>query len=113
MPPKKINLDFKASADYLQNVKHRNFESDNYIAKIFYTNYSERYRFKFRELWKFKGTRDFTRMVSETYPEKWKLYLQVENFDRINKMFKKHNGREYFKIKQNETVLEYDEFNFD
>ena len=37
---KKFNTDMKKSMELGQRVRHRNFASDNHLAKIFYTNYA-------------------------------------------------------------------------
>jgi len=112
-PPKKPRPDFIKSIEYQTKLHCRNFESDNYMAKIFYTNYANKYKFRNRELWQFKGIRDFTRLVSKTYPENWKMYLQVENFEMINKYFKKGQIKEYFAKKLKSDILEYNEFEMD
>ena len=67
-PRKKSNVDFKKSSDYGVVLQNQNWESDQFMAKIFYTNYETKYRFKNHELWGFKGVRDFTRTVGQTYP---------------------------------------------
>lgn len=94
-------------------MKHRNFESDNYIAKVFYTNYASKYQFRNRELWQFKGERDFTRTVAETYPVNWKRYIQVENFQLINKLYQNSKGREYYAKKLETDLIDYNEFDMD
>ena len=91
-------------------MRHRNFESDNYVAKIFYTNYAGKYKFRHRELLQFKGIREFTRGVSEAYPENWKKYVQVENFEKINKLFKRLKSRRYYVNKTAHDILDYNEF---
>ncbi|TXI91138.1 MAG: hypothetical protein E6Q36_00065 [Chryseobacterium sp.] len=85
---KKFNVDYSSSIEKGVALRHRNFESDNYLAKIFYTNYSAKYRFKDRQLWQFKGVRDFTRKVGESYPVNWKMYMQVDNFLYISRVFR-------------------------
>ena len=109
-PPKKHNTDYATSIQYKQRLRHRNFESDNYVAKIFYTNYAGKYKFRHRELWQFKGIREFTRGVSEAYPENWKKYVQVENFEKINKLFKRLKSRRYYVNKTAHDILDYNEF---
>lgn len=89
-PPRKENMDPIASIKYGHKVSHRNFESDNYLAKIFYTNFASKYKFKEREVWKFTGYRDFKRSVAEAYPKNWKMYVQIDNFQMISKFFMKH-----------------------
>lgn len=112
-PSKRHNTDYPTSLKHNRRLKHRNFESDNYIAKIFYTNYATKYRFKNRELWQFKGERDFTRSVSEHYPENWKKYIQVENFQKINKLYSNSKGRDYYAKKLEVDLIDYDEFDMD
>ena len=107
---KNPRLDYVTSFKHNQRLKERNFESDNYVAKIFYTNYANKYKFRNRELWQFKGERDFTRTVSEHYPLNWKLYIQVENFQRINKLYQNSKGREYYAKKLETDIIGYNEF---
>lgn len=108
---KSDNIDYKKSQYYGVKIQTQNWESDQYVAKIFYTNFETKYRFKHHELWGFKGVRDFTRMVGKTYPTEWKKYLMVENTLKISRLFRKEKFKEF---KKNETIdlLEnYDEFN--
>lgn len=112
-PPKKNNTDYPTSIKYKTVLQHRNFESDSYVAKIFYTNYANKYKFRDRELWQFKGIRDFTRLVGRTYPENWKRYVQVENFQMINSLYKKRTVKEFFEKKHETDVLDYNEFDMD
>lgn len=108
--PKKFNTDQSASMKTGERVRHRNFESDNFLAKIFYTNYANKYKFQHRELWQFKGVRDFTRAVGQAYPENWKMYLQVDNLAHISKMYKKSFKTRYI-MKRNDNLIEtYNEF---
>ena len=113
LPPKKHNTDYDTSVKYEKKIMHKNFESDGYVAKIFYTNYASKYKFKSRELWQFKGHRDFTRAVSKAYPENWKKYVQVENFQLINKLFKKSKTKLYFAEKTENALPDYNEFDMD
>lgn len=112
-PRKKSNVDFKKSEHYGTVLQNQNWESDNFLAKIFYTNYETKYRFKNHELWGFKGLRDFTRAVGKAYPKEWKKYIQVDNLIKISRVFRIE------KFKQNKTqegkdlLQYYDEFNLD
>lgn len=111
--PKKFNTDQITSVKLGTRVQHRNFESDNFLAKIFYTNYAIKYKFQHRELWQFKGIRDFTRTVSRLYPENWKMYLQVDNMKAISKIFKKSIKKDYAIKMQPIITDEYNEFDLD
>ena len=87
-PKIRKNVDFKTSDHYLKVIQHRNWESDNYLAKIFYTNYETKYKFKFHELWGFKAAREFTREVGRTYPENWKKYIQVDHTLKVSRLYR-------------------------
>jgi hypothetical protein len=95
-PKIRKNVDFKTTDSYLKVIQHRNWESDNYLAKIFYTNYETKYKFKFHELWGFKGCRKFTRKVGEEYPKNWKKYIQVDHTLKVSRLYRtylKNNKR--------------------
>lgn len=104
------NPNVAKSIQYGVKVQHQNWESDQYTAKIFYTNFETKYRFKFHQLWGFVGLRDFKRTVAATYPHEWKKYVVVDNMTKVSKLFRKHVVRDIMK-KKNEILLEdYDEF---
>mgnify|MGYP003658481639 CR=1 FL=1 len=86
---KSVNTNYALSKQYGKVLQNNNFETDGKIAKIFYTNYSTKYRFRNRELWQFKATRDFKRTVAKTYPEKWAKYIVMKNKKRVADMYKK------------------------
>jgi hypothetical protein len=112
-PRKKSNVDFKKSEHYGVKLQNQNWESDQYVAKIFYTNYESKYKFRNHELWGFAGVRDFKRTIGKTYPSEWKKYVMVDNMVKVSRIFRKQN---YIQYKQKETknlLDEYDEFNLD
>ena len=111
--PRKVsdNIDYKKSEHYGVKVQNQNWESDQYVAKIFYTNFETKYRFKHHELWGFKGVRDFTRTVGKVYPIEWKKYVLVDNMMKVSRLFRKEKFKD-FKKKETDNLLEdYDEFN--
>ncbi len=112
--PKKTNTDYSTSLSLGTRVRHRNFESDNYLCKIFYTNYANKYKFKNREVWMFKGIRQFTREVSKVYPEKWNTYIKVDSFMHIAELYKRHLKKEW-SIRANilDMSSDYNEFAID
>jgi len=112
-PRKKSNVDFKKSEYYGVVLQNQNWESDNYTAKIFYTNYETKYRFKNHELWGFKGVRDFTRTVGQTYPKEWKKYIQVDDLIRVSKLFRIEKFKQTKKEETTDLLKEYDEFNLE
>lgn len=112
-PRKKSNVDFQKSKDYGVVLQHQNWESDQYLAKIFYTNYETRYQFRNNEMWGFSGVREFKRTLGKTYPKEWKKYVLVDNLVRISRLFRKNKYKQ-FKIEETKNILPtYDEFNLD
>jgi len=107
---KKSNTDIVKSTKYGVKVQHQNWESDQYLAKIFYTNFETKYRFKFHELWGFTALRDFKRTVGKTYPKEWKKYVVVDNLTKISRLFRKHIVRDIDKKNTKLLLEDYDEF---
>lgn len=104
------NPDYKTSIQYGIKTQNKNWESDQHLAKIFYTNYETKYRFKFHQLWGFTAVRDFKRSVAKAYPTEWKKYVVVDNLTQVSKLFRKEK---YKAFKRQETVQrleDYDEF---
>ncbi len=107
------NTNYKKSEEYGIKVQNQNWESDQYTAKIFYTNFETKYRFKNHELWGFKGVRDFTRTVAKTYPLEWKKYVQVDNKLKISRLFRMEKFKQFKTEETAELLKNYDEFNLD
>ena len=112
-PRKKSNVDFHKSAEYGVKLQNQNWESDQYLAKIFYTNYENKYKFKNHELWGFTGIRDFKRSVGKTYPKEWKKYVMVDNMVKVSRIFRKESYIQYREKEVKNLLEEYDEFNLD
>lgn len=107
------NTDYKKSLQYGVKVQNQNWESDQYVAKIFYTNFETKYRFKHHEMWGFTGLRDFKRTVAHTYPQEWKKYVQVDNLVKVSLLFRKQKFKDFKKQETAQLLEEYDEFNLD
>lgn len=110
---KSLNKNYFLSTQLEQVIQHRNWESDSYLAKIFYTNYGFKYNFQYSKLWGFSATRNFSRNVGKTYPEEFKKYLVVDDKKKIHYVFEKHTNRMKHKKIEEETLKSYDEFDFD
>lgn len=108
--PKKYNANYDVVIKRDITSMHRNFESDNYLAKIFYTNYGNKYKLKHREVWGFEAIRNFKRTVSAEYPEKWKLYIQIDNYKAISDLFLKHQRKDWAKKEALKKPFTYNEF---
>lgn len=106
------NIDFKKSAEYGKVISHKNWESDQHLAKIFFTAHSVKYKFKNHELWGFNPTRSFKRQVSKTYPENWKKYIEISPKLKISTMFRK-SPKIHFDLNTDQDNLDnYNEFDF-
>jgi len=88
-PAKGVNTDYSLSKQYGKVLQNKNWDTDGNIGKIFYTNYSTKYRFKNRELWQFTAVRDFKRGVAKTYPENWTKYIAMKTKGRVADMYVK------------------------
>lgn len=112
--PKKIhsNIDYKTSGELGIKVQNQNWESDQYLAKIFYTNYENKYSFRFHELWSFVGVRDFKRSVAKTYPKEWKKYIMMDDTQQTSKIFRKQVVKDFMKNNIEIIPESYDEFAF-
>jgi len=85
-------------------LQNKNWETDGNLAKIFYTNYSTKYRFKNRELWRFEACRDFKRTVAKKYPSNWTKYVVMKNKYKVAHLYDA-NPEETSK-----ALLDYNEF---
>ena len=113
--PRKIkdNVDYSKSLHYGVKIQNRNWESDQYVAKIFYTNFETKYRFRNHDLWGFTGVRDFKRCIAKVYPTEWKKYIQVDNLLKISRLFRMEKAKHLQKNETTELLKNYDEFNLE
>jgi len=107
------NTNYSKSSYYGVKLQNQNWESDQYTAKIFYTNYETKYRFKNHDLWGFAGVRDFKRSVAKTYPVEWKKYVLVDNKIKISRLFRLEKFKHFKTNETKELLKNYDEFNLD
>jgi len=103
-PPKNVNTNYALSKEYGKVLQNKNWETDGNIAKIFYTNWSSKYRFRNRELWRFEAVRDFKRTVAKEYPENWTKYIFMKNKFRVANMYS------YTKKDDEQVLNDYNEF---
>jgi len=108
----KENKDYRNSSLSGEKVIHKNWDTDNKIGKIFYTNEEIKYRFKNYEIWGFSASRDFKRAVAKTYPVLWKRYIQIDHNFKVSKIFRK-NFLSQMKDPSFVDLKEYDEFALD
>ena len=84
---KKKNIDFGKSSKYGYIVTNNNWDTDGKLGKIFYTNYANKYKFINRECWSFNACRTFSRSLAKVYPEQWMMYVAVDPYRKIRKIY--------------------------
>lgn len=112
-PPYRKNVNFKVSAEYAKVLMNRNYESDSYVAKIFYSNYGNRFSFKNGELWEFKGYREFTRAVAHHYPKNWNKYVFIDRNKKLSIVYRKQSSHIDCLRSDEELLKYYNEFEID
>lgn len=112
-PVKKDNVNFGKSIKYGTKVSYQNWDSDGKIGKIFYTNYSVKYKVIDRQIWTFIPCRTFKRTVAKTYPDNWTRYVKVENNIRISKMYNLMAYEHRKADKAAKNIQTYNEFDID
>lgn len=109
-PAKCVNTDYSLSKQYGKVLQNKNWETDGNIGKIFYTNYSTKYRFKNRELWKFTAVRDFKRAVAKMYPKNWTKYIVMKSKGRVTDLYKRELLVNKEKEEKATALKNYNEF---
>jgi len=107
---KRENINYGKSIKYNTTVTNTNLMTDGYVGKIFYTNYKEKYTFKYRQFWSFKGTRDFKRALGIEYLENWKRYKVVDGTKNITQQFNKKKRIEYLRGVAEKNLESYNDF---
>jgi hypothetical protein len=109
-PAQKTNLDIGKSLEYGMKAKHNNLNSDSRLLKIFYTNRESKYPFANKQIWAFKGVKQFRQAASAAFREQWQRYIVVDNYKKVSSMFAQIRKRD-FVMTQGRVIPEgYDEF---
>jgi hypothetical protein len=89
-PPSKSQYNPDYSLLHKQNItaSNKNWETDGNIAKIFFTSYAEKYKYRFREHWNFTACREFKRTLAKEYPKNWTMYHVVSTKLKLSQQFK-------------------------
>jgi hypothetical protein len=106
----KKNYDIQASIKANAPIKHRNHDTDGYVAKIYYSPYLAKISGRDRSLWSFKGARNYKRALSKVYPTDYKKYIVVAELYTIIKEYQRHKARNYFTESTERAVQTYNEF---
>jgi hypothetical protein len=114
---KKANPNYHLSAEFNRMLENRNWESDNNLAKIFFTPVNRsKNAFANRELWGLNPARWFKTKVGHTYPYLWKRYVEVDPHKKLSYVLR--NGKYRMeKIDEEENIVKnlkpYSEFDLD
>ena len=73
-PTKKNNINFAKSHKYGVQTNHKNWDSDNRLLKIFYTNHKTKFPFTNKQVWSFKAVKQFRKKASEEFKNNWTKY---------------------------------------
>jgi len=106
----KNNYDIQASIKANAPIKHRNYDTDGHVAKIYYSPYLSKVAGRDRSVWSFTGHRDFRRSVSKIYPLNWRKYIVVADLYGVAKDYKRHKNRHYYEGVTKNATETYNEF---
>lgn len=102
---KKDNIDYGKSIKYGVKVRHKNWNTDGQLGKIFYTNVNVKYRIEDSTLWIFKPAREFKRLVAKIFPENWKMYVEINGKSYVSSLHKSKTTK-----RRIEASEDYNEF---
>ncbi len=106
----KKNVDMKKSKDFGVRSTHKNWDSDNMLLKIFYTNRSSRYPFQNRQIWSFKAVKPLRVKASKAYKKNWPKYIVVDPAEKISALYDRARKKEFVKSYLYKVPEGYDEF---
>lgn len=106
----KNNYDIQASIKANDFIRHRNYDTDGHVAKIYYSPYLSKIGGRDRSLWSFKGVREYKRSVSKAYAKNWKNYQRVTSLDPIVDEYHRHERRIRLTEKTAYHTKSYNEF---
>jgi hypothetical protein len=107
---KKKNIDIAKSLEHGVVVEHKNWDSDNNLLKIFYTNHTSRYPLHNKQVWAFKAVKQFRKAASEAYKEDWPKYIVVDPVQKISALFAKMRKRDFIREDVKHIPDDYNEF---
>jgi hypothetical protein len=107
---KKKNVDFKKSIDFGVEASFRNWDSDNKLLKIFYTNRNSKHPFENKQVWSFKAVKQFRHDASVAFKDNWTKYIEVSPDQKISAMFDRHRKKEFARNLKPVVPEGYDEF---
>lgn len=99
------HTDHKLSGELETLIHTKDWDTNQWICKVCYTNYAQKYRFKNASFWGFEPSRTLSRATSEAFKNNHKLYVITDNFKKFNRLFKRLNHK--FWENNKETVIQH------
>jgi len=92
------------SIQYETKIDYLNWEQNEWICKIFYSNFASKYRFRNAALWAFEPVKSMKKVVSKAFTKDPYKYVFADHYNRINKVFRlaKKALNEKLKAQQND-----------
>jgi hypothetical protein len=109
-PAKKQNIDIRKSLEYGVVANHKNWDSDNKLMKLFYTNRPSKYPFQNKQIWAFKAVKQFRKAASDAFKEDWPKYIVVDNTKKISTMFARIRKTDFINRHSSIIPENWDEF---
>ena len=107
---KKQNIDRAKSIEYGIIANHQNWDSDNNLLKIFYTNQKSKYPLQNKQVWAFKAVKQFRKAASDAYKENWPKYIVVDPTQKISALFAQVRKKDFISKIAKDIPAGYDEF---
>jgi len=95
-------IDSKLTMKYHKKILHSNWEENQWFCKIYYTNFANKYRFKNSALWGFQASRKLKQNVSKAFKKNPTTYIYLDNYGKVNKIFREAKLRLLSKNKNKE-----------
>jgi len=110
-PPPKVQYNPDYNLLHKKNIvaSNKNWETDGNIAKIFFTSYSEKYKYRFREHWMFHPVRVFKRTVAKEYPKNWTMFHKVDPKKKLSDQFLKAINKDKFERASKKKLENYND----
>lgn len=109
-PAKRFNLDVTKALQYGVTANHKNWDSDNNLLKIFFSNHKSKYPLLHKQVWAFKAVKQFRQAASAAYKKNWTMYIVVEPTQKISALFAKLRKRDYIAKEVKNIPDDYNEF---
>lgn len=85
-------IDYTKSRELNKTVYHKNWDTDMKIGKLIFTMLPAKYKMKDGNMWAFKASRKFSRMVSKNFKFNYERYMDITH-QRISHLFKETHVR--------------------